>query len=185
MKHIKLFESWNEDGDHEIINSAKAVNLIVGALNNQANGEGRSKPIMLLAPRGVGKTAIINKAAREAGVEPIILDLSSMNPEDFMGIPRLSTKEIPNVDPEGTGVMSGRMENTMPSWFPMEGSGILVLDSINRADRQVANAAILFAQTGRLGSAQLPEGWLIVATPDGMGSDMPISSVISDRFAIY
>ncbi len=183
MKHIKLFENWQEDedgmemgntleytpSDVNSVTAEEAKSLIVRALNIQANGAGGVKPIMLIGAPGIGKTAAIQKAAYEAGVEPLMLDLSTMDPSDFMGMPKLS---------------SGTMEDTIPSWFPIEGSGILVLDSINRADQQVTNAAIRFAQTGRLGSAELPEGWLIVATSDGSDSDMPISNVISDRFTV-
>jgi MoxR-like ATPase len=182
MKHIKLFENWQEGNSLEYTQDSysttpdQAKDLITKAL-----AEGGVKPIMLVGGPGIGKEAVIKKAAKEAGVEPIMLDLSFMSPEDFMGIPRLSTREIPNVNPEGPGVMSGTMGDSIPSWFPVDGSGIIVLGSINRAESQIANAAIRFAQSGRLGTNQLPGGWLIVATADGNDD---ISTVISDRFTV-
>jgi len=175
MKHIKLFENWQEGNsleyaqDTDSVTPEQAKDLITKTLVIKNEGE-MVKPIMLIGAPGVGKEAVIKKAAKEAGVEPIMLNLSFMSPEDFMGVPRLSTREIPNVIPD-----------SIPSWFPVDGSGIIVLGSINRAEGQIANAAISFAQSGRLGTSQLPEGWLIVATADGADD---ISTVISDRFTV-
>jgi MoxR-like ATPase len=186
MKHIKLFENWQEGNsleyaqDTDSVTPEQAKDLITNVFVIKNEGE-MVKPIMLIGAPGVGKEAVIKKAAKEAGVEPIMLDLSFMSPEDFMGVPRLSTREIPNVNPEEPGVMSGTMKDSIPSWFPVDGSGIIVLGSINRAEGQIANAAIHFAQSGRLGTNQLPEGWLIVATADGADD---ISTVISDRFTV-
>ena len=199
MKHVKLFENWQEDENMKSgstfeytpktnVNSVtpeEANSLIVRALNIQANGEGGVKPIMLVGAPGMGMNAVANKAAQEAEAESITLDLSTMDLQDFVGVPRLSTKEIPNVQPGEPGVMSGTMEDVTPSWFPTEGSGIIVLDSINRANSRVANAAIGFAQSGRLGRAQLPAGWLIVATAHGTeDTEMPIPSAMGDRFTV-
>jgi len=193
MKHLKLFENWQEGNsleytqDSHSVTPEQAKDLIKKAL-----AEGGVKPIMLVGGPGTGPGAIIEKSAKEAGVEPIRLELSLMEPADFMGVPRLSSREIPNVNPEGPGVMSGTMKYSTPSWFPVDGSGIIVLGSINRANPQILNAAISFAQSGRLGTSQLPEGWLIVATADShnfyfhrhQDDTNDISTVISDRFTV-
>ena len=188
MKHVKLFENWQEDENMKSgtplrhpkpnVNSVtpeEANSLIVRALNIQANGEGGVKPIMLVGAPGMGQEAIARAAAEEAGVEPIVLDLSTMSSEDFEGSAYVAS----------TDDMSGTNEYVTPSWFPTEGSGIIVLDSINRANSRVANAAIRFAQSGRLGRAQLPAGWLIVATAHGTeDTEMPIPSAMGDRFTV-
>jgi MoxR-like ATPase len=174
MKYIKLFENWQEGDsleytqDTDSVTPEQAKDLITKTLAIKNEGE-MVKSIMLVGAPGIGKEAVIKKSAKETGVESIMLDLSSMSPEDFMGVPRLSTREVPEEF------------ETIPSWFPVDGSGIISLGSINRAERQIANAAISFAQSGRLGTNQLPEGWLIVATADGADD---ISTVISDRFTV-
>ena len=82
MKHVKLFENWQEDENMKSgtplrhpklnVNSVtpeEANSLIVRALNIQANGEGGVKPIMLVGAPGMGMNAVANKAAQEAEAE--------------------------------------------------------------------------------------------------------------------
>ena len=193
MKHIKLFESWAEGetlqysptSDIQTISPEEAKALIVKGITNEAEGVGMTKPIMLVGAPGSGKTQVIAAAADEAGVEPIMLDLSTMDLADFVGAPSLSTKEIPNVQPGEPGVMSGTMESEIPSWFPVEGPGVLVLDGLNRAESPVMNAALSLAYSGRLQGAELPKGFLVIATADGYESEEVLTKVIADRFKIY
>lgn len=182
MKYIKLFENWQEDEDMEsgstleythplTANEAKA--LIVRALNIKINGDGRVKPILLIGSPGMGKDAIIKAAAEEAGVESLMLDLSTMDDADFRGIPSVTN----------TGDNEGMTSNAIPSWFPTEGPGILVLSDMNRAENQTLYSALQLAQSGRIGNIKLPEGWLIVATSDKKGKQLSVS--LADRFTAY
>lgn len=173
MKYIKLFENWQEGDsleytqDTDSVTPEQAKDLITKTLAIKNEGE-MVKPIMLVGAPGIGKEAIITDAADEAGAAVILIDLSTTEPEDFIGVPSTSG--------------DGDLTPPTPSWFPVDGSGIVVLGSINRAEGQIANAAIHLAQSGRLGTNRLPEGWLIVATADGSTDD--ISTVISDRFTV-
>lgn len=188
MKHIKLFENWQEDEDMESgstleytpesdINSVtpeEAKSLIVKAFNAKANGEGRIKPILLVGAPGMGQEAIARAAAEEAGVEPIVLDLSTMSSEDFEGSAYVAS----------TDDMSGTTERAIPSWFPTEGSGIIVLSDLNRAENKIMYSAFSLAQGGVMGGIRLPGGWLIVATASGREGGIPFGK-FADRFTVY
>jgi MoxR-like ATPase len=192
MKHIKLFESWTEGetlqysptSDIQTVSPEEAKTLIARAIVRKSEGT-RTKPIMLAGRPGSGKTEVIAQAAAGAGIKPIILDLSTMDLEDFVGVPSLSTKEIPNVQPGEPGVMSGTMESEIPSWFPLEGPGILVLDDLNRAETRVMNAALSLAYSGRLQGAELPTGFLAIATISSYDNEGLLTSALADKFTIY
>jgi hypothetical protein len=187
MKHIKLFENWQEDEDMESgstleytpssdVNSVtpeEARSLIVRALNMKASGEDRVKPIMLVGAPGMGMSEVAMAAAEEAGVEPLVLDLPTMSPEDFEG----------GAYVRSTDVMSGTAERAIPSWFPTEGPGILVLNDLNRAENKIKYSAFALAQGGVMGGIRLPEGWLIVATASGVEGGISFGK-FADRFTI-
>ena len=178
MKHIKLFESWEEGetlqysptSDIQTLSPEEAKVLITRAIISEAEGVGMTKPIMLVGRPGSGKTQVIAQAAADAGVKPIMLDLSTIDLADFVGAPV---------------AMSGTMESGIPSWFPIEGPGVLVLDGLNRAESPVMNAALSLAYSGRLQGADLPTGFLVIATADGYESEEVLTKVIADRFTIY
>jgi len=48
-----------------------------------------NKPIFIYGAPGIGKTQIVQQAAKELGVKLLNMDLQFMSPEDFIGIPKV------------------------------------------------------------------------------------------------
>lgn len=165
MKYIKMFENYQGNSDLALVSDSEAQSIIVRAHRNKAQDGRSGKPIMLLGAPGRGKTSVIKAAADEAGGEIIMLELPYMDPSDFMGVPMFN--------------YSRKMQ--IPSWFPMKGSGIIVLDSLNRASLQIQAEATKLAVNGESGGNKLPQGWLVVATADS--TDM-LSNALLDEFTI-
>jgi MoxR-like ATPase len=101
----------------------------------------------LQGPPGIGKTAIIAQAAREAGKNLITFALPTCESVDLRGLPT---------------VVDGATRWASP--LPKDGVGILLLDELASAapDVQAASHHIVHAEQGS--DMSLPLGWHIVLT---------------------
>jgi hypothetical protein len=107
-----------------------------------------NKPVLLEGKHGIGKSNLIEQAARELGIECIVRDLSLMEPPDLIGLP-IQDK--------------GRTRYAPPSFLPDSGKGLLVFEELNRADRYMMAPCLQLLTARTLNDYMLPEGWLCVA----------------------
>jgi MoxR-like ATPase len=106
------------------------------------------RPVLLEGSAGVGKSEIVKAAARKIGIDCTVLNLSIMEAPDLAGMPVIK---------------DGRTTFAPPIILPMEGSGILFLDELNRAPPHVLAPCYQLLTERRLNSYLLPDGWLCVA----------------------
>ena len=76
-------------------------------------------PPLLVGGPGVGKSAILEQAAEDCGIDFITRDLSLLEPPDLVGIPK---------------VKNGITTYAPPSWLPRAGrrGGLIVFEELNR-----------------------------------------------------
>lgn len=149
--------------------------------------------ILLKANHGVGKSAVVKQVAAEMGVPLIDIRLSQCDvgdlkgmpfhvrgrtffaPPEFMPIKEKDAKEIESLinEPVSLGVYGDK--------------GILFLDELNRASREVQQAAFELVLDRRLNMRSIPDGWRVVSA---INDDADIYNVIDmdpafiDRFVI-
>lgn len=116
------------------------------------------KPVLLEGRHGIGKSQLIEQAARELKVGCIVRDLSLMEPPDLIGLPRME---------------SGRTCYAPPSFLPSHGEGLLVLEELNRSERYMMAPCLQLLTARTLNDYELPDGWLCVAAinPSSDGYD--------------
>lgn len=107
---------------------------------------GANQPVLLAGRHGVGKSSLFEEAARRLGIGIIVRDLSLMEPVDLIGIPKINDE--------------GRTEYHPPSFLPSEGSGLLVIEELNRCPRYVQVPCLQLLTARRLNDYVLPPGWL-------------------------
>jgi MoxR-like ATPase len=107
-------------------------------------------PVLLEGRHGVGKSALLVRAAQRLGIEPIVRDLSLMEPPDLVG--------IPSVGPEG------RTRYAPPAFLPSGGRGLLAFEELNRSSRYMQASCLQLLTARRLNDYLLPAGWLPVAS---------------------
>jgi MoxR-like ATPase len=103
------------------------------------------RAVLLEGPTGVGKSEIIRRVAEQLGIGTTVLDLSLLEPPDLVGLPV---------------VKDGRTEYALPHVLPRDGSGILLLEELNRAERYIQQPALQLLSARRLHEYELPEGWV-------------------------
>lgn len=127
-------------------------------------------PALLEGATGIGKSEVVAAVARELGVRFVVLDLSLLEPPDLVGLPRV----------EGNVTRFAR-----PAILPSDGSGILLLEELNRADRAIQQPALQLLSARRLHEYTLPPGWACFAAinpDDGDYQVSPLDRALRARF---
>ena len=104
------------------------------------------QPVLLAGRHGVGKSSLFEAAARRQEIGIVVRDLSLMEPVDLIGIPKINR--------------NGRTEYHPPSFLPSDGSGLLVIEELNRCPRYVQVPCLQLLTARRLNDYVLPPGWL-------------------------
>lgn len=117
---------------------------------------------MLVSGPGLGKSSIVEQACEELSSElkePVMckpFHLTTVEPPDVRGY------GLPVTDADGTR----RMAFTLPPWAVLKNEpryGILFLDELGQAGHDVQKPAAELLLHRRVGSYQLPPGWIVVA----------------------
>lgn len=109
---------------------------------------------LLIGGHGVGKSTGVREYTEEQGIGFIDLRLGQMEVGDLLGLPEI-------IKDEKTGDQITVFAR--PKWFPTEGKGVLFLDEINRAKRDVIQAVFQLVLDRKLHDYRLPEGWAVVS----------------------
>lgn len=125
----------------------------------------RQRPIVLMGPPGIGKTAIMEQVAAECGVGLVAYTMTHHTRQSAVGLPKIVEKTYGGVP---VTVTEYTMSEIIASVYDaMEGSGkregILFLDEINCVSETLAPTMLQFLQNKTFGSHRLPEGWVVVA----------------------
>ena len=115
-------------------------------LNNMPN----TVSVLLKAKHGVGKSRSVQQVAIENGWDFYDVRLSQCEVGDIKGLPYRD---------------GDLMKFAKPEWFPKDpnSKGILFLDELNRATKDVLQAVFELCLDRRLDGTPLPDGWRVVA----------------------
>lgn len=105
-------------------------------------------PLLLIGKHGVGKSELLELAAKELKVDYICRDLSLMEPPDLIGLPEKNlntTRYLP------------------PNFLPTKGRGILTFEELNRCPSYMRAPCLQLLTARALNDYTLPAGWLPVA----------------------
>lgn len=150
--------------EEEIVNTVKAY-LQKDELGNYIIPPLRQRPVLLIGPPGIGKTAIMEQAARDCGIAFVSYTMTHHTRQSAMGLPFISKKVYGGRE---YSVTEYTMSEIIASVYDkMESTnlkeGILFIDEINCVSETLAPVMLQFLQGKSFGSAKVPEGWIITA----------------------
>lgn len=122
--------------------------------------------------RGMGKTEVMGQIAKSMGGDLHAWRLGQMSdPGDIIGIAQPTDR--------------GTVKFMPPDHLPTEGSGIIFLDEINRAPKDLLQAMFEFVEKGSFISYTKPEGFGVVAAcnPDQAGYTLETAVEFDQAFA--
>ena len=124
----------------------------------------RQRPIFLMGPPGIGKTAIMEQIAQELGVGLVSYSMTHHTRQSAIGLPFIAVK---NYGGKEYSVSEYTMSEIIASVYDrMEETGvkegILFLDEINCVSETLAPAMLQFLQYKVFGRHRVPDGWIVV-----------------------
>lgn len=125
----------------------------------------RQRPVLLIGPPGIGKTAIMEQIAGECGVGLVSYTMTHHTRQSAIGLPVLTKKEFAGKEYTVTSYTMSEIIASVYGQIEKTGctDGILFLDEINCVSETLMPAMLQFLQYKTFGSHALPEGWVIVA----------------------
>lgn len=144
------------------------------------------RPLLLMGPPGVGKTAVLSQTAQELRVGLVSYTMTHHTRQSALGLPLIREKTYGGRQYSATeytmseilAAVYDRMEQTGQK------TGILFLDEINCVSETLMPAMLQLLQCKQFGTHRLPEGWVIVAAgnpPQYNQSARSFDTVTMDR----
>lgn len=111
---------------------------------------------MVCGHHGIGKSEAVRQYAEENGLEFVDLRLGTQDVGDLLGLADFER------DAKGNLIATKFMR---PEWFPCDpnSKGIIFMDEINRARRDVLQAVFQLVLDKKLHRYTLPQGWHVIA----------------------
>lgn len=153
-----------QEAKEEIIHTVQAY-LQKDAQGQYCFPEVHQRPVLLMGPPGVGKTAILEQAAAQCGVGLVAYTLTHHTRQSAIGLPRILEKEYGGVSVTVTEYTMSEIIASVYDTMERTGNreGILFLDEINCVSETLAPTMLQFLQNKTFGTHRLPAGWVVVA----------------------
>lgn len=124
----------------------------------------KQRPVFLMGPPGIGKTAIMEQIAAELGVGLISYSMTHHTRQSALGLPFIVQK---NYGGREYDVSEYTMSEIIASVYDMMEEtglreGILFLDEINCVSETLAPSMLQFLQYKVFGRHRVPDGWIVV-----------------------
>lgn len=148
----------------EQIEGAVRAYLARDAHGNPLIPQQMQRPLMLMGPPGVGKTAIVGQVAERLGVNFVSYSITHHTRQSALGLPYITEATYGG---RAYRVSRYTMSEIIASTYDaMEetgvSEGILFLDEVNCVSETLAPAMLQFLQYKAFGQHRLPAGWVVV-----------------------
>lgn len=124
----------------------------------------KQRPVFLMGPPGIGKTAIMEQVASEMGVGLLSYSMTHHTRQSALGLPFIEHKVYKGIEYD---ISEYTMSEIIASIYDMMeetgiDEGILFLDEINCVSETLAPIMLQFLQYKIFGRHRIPEGWIVV-----------------------
>ena len=125
----------------------------------------RQRPILLMGPPGIGKTAIMEQAASESQVGLVSYTITHHTRQSAIGLPHIEKRVYQGTEHVVTEYTLSEIIASVYEYMEQTGKkeGILFIDEINCVSETLAPTMLQFLQNKTFGSHKVPDGWMIVA----------------------
>lgn len=145
-------------------------NSIIAYLTRDSRGEyliptEKQRPIFLMGPPGIGKTAIMQQIAEELKIGMVAYSMTHHTRQSALGLPLIQHKTFQGMEYDVSVYTMSEILASVYETIERTGirTGILFLDEINCVSETLAPVMLQFLQYKTFGSHRLPDGWIIVS----------------------
>lgn len=124
----------------------------------------KQRPLLLIGPPGIGKTAIMEQVAQEMGVNLVSYTITHHTRQSAIGLPMIEHKNFGGKDYAVTEYTMSEIIASVYESIEESGisEGILFLDEINCVSETLAPTMLQFLQYKTFGGHKVPDGFVIV-----------------------
>ena len=152
-----------KEAKNEIINSMKSY-FSKDEFGNFRIPNQKQRPIFMIGPPGIGKTAIMEQISQDMGVGLVTYSMTHHTRQSALGLPYIAKRTYKGLEYD---VSEFTMSEIIASVYNMieehgHDEGILFLDEVNCVSETLAPIMLQFLQYKIFGMHSVPEGWIIV-----------------------
>ena len=155
------------------MNISKAKEQVKGAvrayltrddLGNYVIPVEKQRPLLLIGPPGIGKTAVMEQISSELGIGLISYSMTHHTRQSAIGLPFISRREFGGREYDVTEYTMSEIIASVYELMEETGirEGILFLDEINCVSETLSPLMLQFLQYKVFGGHRIPDGWIIV-----------------------
>lgn len=124
----------------------------------------KQRPVFLIGPPGIGKTAIMEQIASELGVGLVSYSMTHHTRQSALGLPFITTEEYEGQTFQVSEYTMSEIISSVYQLMKTTGvkEGILFLDEINCVSETLAPCMLQFLQYKMFGQHKVPDGWILV-----------------------
>lgn len=144
-------------------------NIVKAYLAKDDNGlaciaEEHQRPVLLMGPPGIGKTAIMEQIAAELNINLVSYTITHHTRQSAIGLPSIVHRSFDGRDYAVTEYTMSEIIASVYEQTERSGirEGILFLDEINCVSETLAPTMLQFLQYKTFGTHKVPEGFIIV-----------------------
>ncbi|NLW70771.1 MAG: AAA family ATPase [Eubacteriaceae bacterium] len=149
----------------------------------------KQRPLFIIGPSGIGKTAIIRQIANKMGIGLVSYSMTHHTRQSAIGLPYIVQKNFAGRQYAVSEYTMSEIISTVYETMEETGikEGILFLDEINCVSETLAPAMLQFLQYKVFGRHSVPEGWVVVTAgnpPEYNDSVREFDIVTLDRLKV-
>lgn len=125
----------------------------------------QQRPVLLMGPPGIGKTAVFSQLAQEEHVGLVCYTMTHHTRQSALGLPVIVDRTAAGMQYRATQYTMSEIIASVYEQMEKTGlrEGILFLDEINCVSETLMPAILQMLQNKTFGVHALPEGWMIAA----------------------
>ncbi|MBR2189649.1 MAG: AAA family ATPase [Eubacterium sp.] len=124
----------------------------------------QQRPVLLMGPPGIGKTAIMEQVAQECGIGLVSYTITHHTRQSAIGLPLIAHRTFGGQDYAVTEYTMSEIVASVYEQIERTGieEGILFLDEINCVSETLTPTMLQFLQYKTFGTHKVPDGYVIV-----------------------
>ena len=148
----------------EQIKNAMTAYFTKDEYNNYIIPIEKQRPVFLIGPPGVGKTAIMEQVAQELNVAIVSYSMTHHTRQSALGLPFITQKVYGGVKYDISEYTMSEIIASVYDTIEFSGKkeGILFLDEINCVSETLSPIMLQFLQYKIFGRHRVPQGWIVV-----------------------
>ena len=148
----------------EQIKNAMAAYFTLDEFSNFEIPIEKQRPVFVMGPPGIGKTAIMEQIAQELGVGLVAYSMTHHTRQSALGLPFIVKKTYGGKEYDVSEYTMSEIIASVYERIEQTGikQGILFLDEINCVSETLAPVMLQFLQFKIFGRHRVPDGWIVV-----------------------